>query len=133
MQVKRNLTPVQRLAFDRLLGGIAVGDVVVLQGSPGAGKTAILKRVHAALGGVLIPVRDFFGQLSGRAPGEIEEAFLAKLDQSVADHGLVVVDDLDLITSWDHADYRALLLDAGLTVVLGDAMGQHKKLVFGTS
>jgi transitional endoplasmic reticulum ATPase len=129
------LSPVQRLAFDRLLGGIAIGDVLVLQGPAGAGKSTILNLVHATMGGALLGMRQFIDQLAAREPMAIEEAFLGMLDDALAKHSLVIVDDLHLITNIvDSFDYpRTLLLDAGLTAVLGDAIGQRKKLVFTTS
>src|SRR5579872_1345653 len=135
MQTNIKLSPVQRLAFDRLLGGIAVGDVLVLRGPAGAGKSTILKLVHAAMGGALLGMRQFIDQLAAREPLAIEEAFLGMLDEALATHSLVIVDDLHLITNIvDSFDYpRTLLLDAALTAVLGDALGQRKKLVFATS
>src|SRR5579872_1202142 len=129
------LSPVQRLVFDRLLGGISVGDVVVLRGAPGAGKTTILTMVHAVMGGALLGMRQFIEQVAALDPLAIEEAFLGMLDEALAKDGLLFVDDLHLVSniaeSYDFP--RTLLLDAGLTAVLGDAAGQRKKIVFATS
>ncbi len=99
MQTNIKLSPVQRLAFDRLLGGIAIGDVLVLQGPAGAGKSTILDMVHATMGGALLGMRQFIDQLAAREPMAIEEAFLGKLDDALAKHSLVIVDDLHLITN----------------------------------
>ena len=129
------LSPVQRLAFDRLLGGIAVGDVLVLRGAAGAGKSTILKQVHAVMGGALLGMRHFIDPLAVRQRVAVEEAFLGMLDGALAKHSLVLIDDLDSLTNIvDRFEYgRKLLLDAALTTVLGDALGQRKKLVFATS
>ena len=116
------LSPVQRLAFDRLLGGIAAGEVLVLRGRAGAGKTTILQKVHATMGGALVAVRQFIDHLR----------FLKMLDEALSEHTLVLVDDLHLVTNTVRS-FDALLLDAELTAVLGDACGQRKKLVFATS
>jgi transitional endoplasmic reticulum ATPase len=135
MKKNMKLSPVQRLAFDRLLGGIAVGEVLVLRGPSGAGKTTILEQAHATMGGALVGMRRFIDRLAVRDPMAIEEAFLGMLDEALAKHSLVFVDDLHLVTNIaENFDYpRAMLLDAGLTAVLGDACGQRKKLAFATS
>lgn len=127
--MQRKLSPAQRLAYDRMLAGIAIGEVLVLRGPAGAGKSTILEMVHAAMGGGLLGMRAFTGQ------GAIEDAFLGTLDKALSQHNLVLVDDLQLVTNIvEGADcLRALLFDAALTATLGDAAGQRKKLVFATS
>ena len=129
MNIQKKLSPAQRLAYDRMLAGIAIGEVLVLRGPAGAGKSAILRMVHAAMGGGLLGMRQFAGHQT------IEEAFLGILDGALSKHNLVLVDDLQLVTNIvEGADcLRALLFDASLTAALGDAVGQRKKLIFATS
>lgn len=129
MNTQMKLNPAQRLAYDRVLAGIAIREVLVLQGPAGAGKSAILQMVHAAMGGGLLGIR----QLTDREA--MEETFLGTLDAALSQHKLVLVDDLHLVTNLiEGADgLRALLFDAALTSTLGDAAGQHKKVVFATS
>lgn len=129
MNMQRKLSPAQRLAYDRTLAGIAIGDVLVLRGPAGAGKSTILQMVHAAMGGALLGMRQFADH------GAIEDRFLGTLDQALSRHSLVLVDDLQLVTNIvEGADcLRSLLFDAALTAALGDAVGQRKKLVFATS
>ncbi|HEY1336764.1 MAG TPA: ATP-binding protein [Bryobacteraceae bacterium] len=126
------LTSAQSQAYHRLLDGIAAGDVLVLEARAGAGKTTILEKVQAAAGGLLIGVRQFMQSLASRAPAAIEEAFLDMIERALAEHDLVIVDDLHLITQVVTAcDYpRACLLDAALTAMLGDAAALRKRLVF---
>src|SRR5690348_1281362 len=126
------LTSAQSQAYDRLLTGIAAGDVLVLEGRAGAGKTTILEKVQAAAGGLLVGVRQFMQSLASRAPAAIEEAFLDMIERALAEHDLVMVDDLHLVTQVVTAcDYpRACLLDAALTAMLGDAAALRKRLVF---
>lgn len=112
------LSPVQRLAFDRLLGGIASAEVLVLRGPAGAGKTTILRQAHATMGGALVSVRP--------------HGFLGILEEAIFRHSLVFIDDLHLLGNVVE-DPGALLLDAAFTAILGDAAGQRKKLVFATS
>ncbi len=115
-----------------MLAGIPVGDISVLHGSPGSGKSTVLRHIHAALGGVLLGARQFMDSLAQRQPEAIEEAFLHMLEQGLASASLVIVDDLHLITqivtSYEYP--RAFLLDAALTAVLGEALAGGKKLIF---
>ncbi|HLK64659.1 MAG TPA: AAA family ATPase [Bryobacteraceae bacterium] len=132
-QVKR-LTPAQQRAARNLLRGLEVGEVIVLEGEPGTGKTTILEEVHRQAGGVLLGVRQFLVELISRGPAAIEEAFLAMLDQALAGNELVLVDDLHLVTNIvDDCEYpRSHLLDAALTAVLAEAAVQGKKILFAT-
>jgi hypothetical protein len=134
MNQELKLTPAQHRAAMNLLRGLQVGDVIVLEGEPGTGKTTILQEVHRQAGGKLLGVRDFLEALIARGPAAIEEAFLAMLDAAVAGHDLVLVDDLHLVANIvEDCEYpRSHLLDAALTAVLGEAAAQGKKLVFAT-
>ena len=130
-----DLTPAQKRAAKGLIFGLATGDVFVLRGQPGSGKTTVLEYVHASVGGVLLGVRQFMDALIARGPAAIEEAFLDMLDQALQKHDVILVDDLHLITNVvESCDYnRTYLLDATITAVLGEAAAQRKKLVFATA
>ena len=129
------LTPAQEAAAKGLLSGIPAGEVFVLQGQPGMGKTTILRKVHAVTGGAFLGARQFMTELAGHQPLAIEEAFLNMLDSALMNHDLVLVDDLHLVTNVVESFryHRTYLLDAALTTVLGEASAQHKKLIFGTA
>ena len=119
------LTPAQQRALQGLVEGVAAGHLVTLRGRAGTGKSTILRHLHASIGGVLVG-------LAERQPEEIEEAFLQIIEQALAAHDIVIVDDLHLVTeSVNACDYpRAFLLDAALTAILGEASALRKKLVF---
>ncbi len=131
---KTVLSPAQQRVLDCLRGGIEVADVLLLKSRPGCGRSAILEQFHHAAGGVLLGVRDFMQSLTAHNSNAIEEAFLQMVEQALAQHDLVIVDDLHLVTqAISSCDYpRAWMLDAALTAILGDAAANHKKLVFGT-
>jgi transitional endoplasmic reticulum ATPase len=126
------LSPAQEHAFEGLLRGIAAGEVLVLKGRAGAGKTTILQKVQAVVGGVLLGMRQFMASLTAQDPAAIEETFLQMIEQSLANAEIVLVDDLHLITEVVNAcEYpRSYLLDAALTAILGEAAALKKKLVF---
>ena len=135
MKNELTLTPTQQSAADGLLRGLPAGDVFVLEGQPGMGKTTVLLEVHRQAGGAFLGVRQFLDVLIAREPAAIEEAFLEMLDTALAGHDIVFVDDLHLITNvLESCDYpRTYLLDAALTAVLGEAAAQGKKIVFATA
>jgi hypothetical protein len=135
MQSQREivLTPVQLTAVNGLLEGLAVSGVLVLRGQPGSGKTTILQTVHAAAGGAFVGARPFVESRMARQRAAIGEVFLRRIEEALVKHDLVFIDDLHLVTNIverrGHA--RSLLLNAALTVILGEAGAMRKKLVFG--
>jgi hypothetical protein len=127
------LTPAQARALQALVEGLASGDILTLQGRAGCGKSLILRQLHTVTGGVLVNMRELISGLAERQLQAIEESFLQMMEQALAAHDVVIVDDLHLVTELvDACDYpRAFLLDAALTAVLGEASALKKKLVFG--
>ncbi|MEO7649568.1 MAG: hypothetical protein ABIZ80_03805 [Bryobacteraceae bacterium] len=96
------------------------------------GKITILRKLHGVSGGALVEVRQILGGLRVRPPAAIEEAFLETLEDALACHEFVIVDDLHLITNVvNSCDYpRTHLLDAALTAILGQASARQQKLLF---
>lgn len=125
------LSPAQQTALDGVLDSLAAGDLAVLRGRPGSGKTAILGAVHARLGGAFIGASEFMQALS-RERGLVEEAFLDVVMSALQRHRLAIVDDLHLIVNVvESCDYpRGNLLDIALTSLLSEARAQGKKLLF---
>src|SRR5689334_1379810 len=132
MQAILVLSPVQQKAADALREGISVGGVLMLEGEPGSGKTAILEHLHAELGGALTGVHDFLASLGEHNPGAIEEAFLRPIEDAMNAHDLIFVDDLHLVTDIvaRHNYSRRYLLEAALTALLAEARVLNKTLVF---
>lgn len=125
------LTPVQQAAAEGLLAAIQCGNIVVLQGDVGRGKTTVLRHVQALQGGVLLGMREFLQALEALDPFAIEEAWVRLMEASLADHNLVFLDDMHLIASVveGYGYPRPNLLNAAITSVLEQA-GATSKLVF---
>lgn len=121
------LSPVQQQAYQGLLAGAGTAGVLLLKARPRSGRTTILRKLHQALGGAFLaaPVR---------SSGLVEEIFLRKIEQALAAHRVVIVDDLHVVSRAADAGgpARGLLLDAALTAIVGEAGALHKRLVFGT-
>ena len=111
------LSPVQQRAFERLLAGSGVSGVLLLKARPQSGRTTILRKLHEALGGAFVGMPDS------------EAIFFQKIEQALARHRLVIVDELQLVA---RAAGDPLLLDAALTAVVGEAAALHRRLIFGT-
>jgi transitional endoplasmic reticulum ATPase len=125
------LTPAQQLAADELLSGLACGNVLVLQGDVGQGKTTILRYVQTHAHGVFLGMREFMHALDAREPFAVEEAWIQLMEASLAVYDLVLLDDMHLIAgvAGGFSYPRQNLLDAAITAVLERA-SENKKLVF---
>jgi predicted AAA+ superfamily ATPase len=111
---------------------IPVGSVFALEGEAGMGRTLILGEVHRACGGALLGMRQFIASLQSHLPAAIEEAFVKMMEQAMADHDLILVDDLHLVmnTVASCSYPRAELFNAALTAVLDQAAACRRKLLF---
>ena len=116
------LSPIQEKAAVALRDGISGGRVLVLHGSPGSGKTAVLRHLHQQCGGAFIAVRGFRDTVEGALLRAIEDAIYA--------YDLVLVDDLHLVTGAARRSTRRYLLDAALTSLLGEACVLNRTVVF---
>lgn len=125
--------PAQARALESLLNALPAGDVFVLKAEPGAGRTIVLRQLHAEAGGAFVSIRDVMHSLEGRDPLSIEEAFLVTIERALETHNLAIVDDLHLVANVvnRYNAARSHLLDAALTSIMGDAAAWGKKLVFG--
>ncbi len=125
------LSPSQQRAAEGVLRGLERGDCAVLQDRGSDGKTTVLGYVHRQLGGVLIGVRKFLAKLAGYEPAAVEEAFLDLFDEHIAEHDLLIVDDLHLVKNVvESCDYiRKSLFDAVLTAALESAATARKKVL----
>ncbi len=128
------LSPGQQRTFDSLRHGTEIGDILLLKARAGCGRSTILNKLHGAVGGALLAAKDFMYTLYARQPDAVEEAFLRMVEQALARHRIVIVDDLHLVTQVvSSSDYpRTFILYAALTALMGEAVALRKKLVFGS-
>ncbi len=128
------LTPSQQKIADKLLDGLSVGEVCLLQGATGTGKTVLLRYIARHLGGVLIPIGRFVALLRDRSPAAIEETFLELVEHHFRVGTILIIDDLHLILRVvEDYDYPRLhLFECALSALLEQSEKQGKKLVFAT-
>jgi transitional endoplasmic reticulum ATPase len=129
------LSPSQRKAAEGVLLGLKRGDCAVVQDHGSDGKTTVLGYVHEELGGVRVGVREFLSKLAAYEPLAIEEAFLDLIDAAIAQHDLIIVDDLHLIKNVvESCDYtRKNLFDAVMSATLASAAAARKKTLYATN
>jgi predicted AAA+ superfamily ATPase len=128
------LSPVQQLAFDGLLAGMPLGNLFVLGGAAGTGKTTVLRHVHQTLGGTWLTMKDFIDALQPRHPLALEETFERWVMQALAAHDRVFLDDFDLIgnvTNRWGAYPRTGFLNVALATLVTHVLDTGKKLVLG--
>jgi SpoVK/Ycf46/Vps4 family AAA+-type ATPase len=128
------LSPSQEAAADGLLDSLAYGDVFLLEGEEGTGKTTVLEHLNMRLGGVLVDTRGFMSRLAARDPLGVEEAFLDLICANLADNNLVMVDDLHLINRVARGCYypRPSMLEVAAAALVREAFTNKKKLIFAS-
>jgi transitional endoplasmic reticulum ATPase len=126
------LTPSQQRAHDELRRLLPLGNVFVLAGNEGVGRTTVLRQLHRELGGAFLNMRDFTATLRHRDPAALEETFEQLVLEALEAHDVVIVDDLRLLSAvTSHHFYpRYDLLDAPLTTLTTFAADAGKKLMF---
>jgi ATP-dependent 26S proteasome regulatory subunit len=91
------LSPAQQEAFKMLMHTASLGNVLVLYGAAGLGKTTVLREAHCELGGVFLNMRELVERMYNRHPLALEEAFQQMVMESLAAHDTVIIDDSDVI------------------------------------
>ena len=131
---KITLSPAQRKAADGVLLALERGDFAVVQDYGSDGKTTVLESVNRELGGIRVGARDFLSKLAAYEPLAIEEAFLDLVDSKMAEHDLVIIDDLHLLKYVvEGGQYgRQHLFDVALSAIFSKAIFGDRKLLFAT-
>src|SRR4051812_10528148 len=126
------LSPSQQRGYDELRRSLPLGNVFVLAGNDGVGRTTVLRQLHREVGGAFLNMKDFTCALRQRDPAALEETFEQIVLQALEADDVVIVDDLRLLSAvTSHHFYpRYALLDAPLTTLTSFAADAGKKLVF---
>lgn len=127
------LSPAQLAAAESLLEGLGTGDIVVLRGEAGLGKTTVLRSIQEQLGGTFLGMRQFMETLPWQSG--IEEAFHQLITDALLQHNLIIFDDLHLILSVvEGCNYpREKLLEAAFVSLLEEARANGRKMLFSVA
>src|SRR5262245_19587772 len=129
-------SPAQQGAFDDLSSGLTIGNVFVLYGAIGSGKSTVLGEIHRHKGGAFLSVRNFVEAMRGRHPLALEETFEQMVMEAISANDAVIVDDLNLLNDvvcCGHFYPRLGFLNAPLTALTVYAAENGKKLIFGNT
>ena len=131
-----SLCPAQQDAFDSATRLLPAGNLFVVYGETGCGRTTVLEGVHRETGGAFLTLHDLVEALSARLPMQIEETLHRLLTEALSSNDVVVLDDLHLVNNvvgeCRHFYPRCGLIDAVLSTIATCAIGAGKKLIFGS-
>src|SRR5688572_29524580 len=130
-----SLSPMQQAARAELVRVAQPGTVAVLFGAGGKGKSTILRDVHQELHGQFLDVADFMTALDGRHPLELEEALHALLTAALAQHDVVLLDDLHLVANISCCGSfypRQGFINAALAAVGAVARDKQRTVILGS-
>jgi ATP-dependent 26S proteasome regulatory subunit len=126
------LSPTQQSALDQLLEAARPGRFVALLGTPGNGKTTVLRAAHDRLGGAYIGGAELQEAIAERHPLAIEDSVYALVGEALAAHEVVIVDDLRLVSQvveGCHMYPRGGFVNVALTALAGRAAAARRTLV----
>jgi transitional endoplasmic reticulum ATPase len=134
-----SLCPAQMETYKMLQHSLQAGDIVVVYGETGRGKTTVLQYAHQQLHGAFLTMADYVAALRDRDPLAMEETFELLIREAIdATESLVFLDDLHLVANvtcgcTGFSTYpRPKFLDAPLTTLCAYAAATGKKLIFGS-
>src|SRR5947209_7216996 len=120
---KLKLTPAQQIAADGVLEGLQTGNIIVLEGGTGRGKTSVVEWLQGTLGGVVLGCRPYVDTLKQQRPEALEESFASMMETALSLNELVFVDDFHLLSypmeSWRYP--RKGVLSITLVPLLAEA------------
>src|SRR5579859_4921692 len=137
MTVKR-LCPAQRAAYEQLRAAVPIGNVFVVYGGTGYGKTTLLHQAYQDFGGVLLTMEHYVEAMRGQNPLAMEETLEMMIRQALDAYPVVLLDDLHLISNVvcgcaGFSTYpRPKFVDAPLTTLCDYAAAVGKKLIFAS-
>jgi len=129
-------SPAQQEAFDDLSRLLTIGNILVLYGAIGSGKSTALGEIHRQTGGAFLSVRNFVEAMRSRHPLALEETFEQMVMEAISANDAVIVDDLNLLNDvvcCSHFYPRLGFLNSPLTALTVYAAENGKKLIFGST
>ena len=130
------LSPTQQRGMETLLYGMDIGNLFVVYGNAGMGKTTVLQALQGQTSATFLAMRDFVGLMRGQNPLAMEETFAQMMQDALAGSDVVILDDLhllyDVVCGCGFDMYpRSKFLNAPLTTLAAQVTGTRQKLIFG--
>lgn len=128
-----NLSPSQKIAYDGIMHGLEIGNILVLWGKPGMGRTTVLNKLHSALKGAFINMKDFLDAMRTKHPLALEETFEQIVMKRLREKKHIIIDDFNIliavIGNGSPMYFRNGFFNAPLTVISTYAVESGRKLI----
>jgi ATP-dependent 26S proteasome regulatory subunit len=128
-----NLSPAQETAYALLTSAVAASHLVLLEGEAGAGKTTMLARLVAEMGGRRLTCRDLYASNANAPHAALDGALFRLVEAALDRHDVVVVEDFDALGNIVDSfvgNPRGYYWQTGFGSLLDRARNQGKVLVF---
>jgi transitional endoplasmic reticulum ATPase len=132
------LCPAQQVALEQLRQALPLGNVFVLYGGGGDGKTTIMRELHRELGGAFLTVGEFVNAMHQQHPLAMEEALSQIVMTAWAEEDTLFFDDLDIVYNilcscgYNSSYPRAGFVEAALKTLAVYAGATGKRLIVST-
>lgn len=130
------LCPAQQRVRDSVAEALSNGNLFVIAGKSGRGRTTILKSLHEEFGGGFVNAKDFIAIARQRHPLSLEDALYEWLFEPLGDHNLLFADDFHLasavMSGHCHFYPRSGYLAAPLMALASYVIASGKRLVIGS-
>ncbi len=130
------LIPAQDSAYKVLKYAFGAGNLLLLEGHSGRGRTTVLRKLHEETGGGFVTSKDFIESSATRHPLSLEETLHASVSSAIRENQIVYVDDIDLIQdATSSCDFypRGQYVEMAILELCNGALRDNKKLVASTN
>lgn len=97
------LTPSQKLAFDKAMAAFNSNPIVLVEGEPGMGKSAILHAMHRQTGGKFLDAEDILRAHARSEPQEYEQVVYDTIREAIEGYDVVYYDNVGDYQAASHA------------------------------
>ena len=111
---RERLTPSQKTAIDAALAAHDSNPIVLIEGAPGMGKSAVLKTMHAHTGGKFLTANDVLRMHARSSAAEYEQVVYSVIHTALESNDIVYYDNVGDFQNASHAAnyYRPEIFDA---------------------
>lgn len=128
---KDRLTPSQRQAFEKAMAAVDSNPIVLVEGAPGTGKTAVLHAMHQQTGGKFLNAQDIMRAHARVAPQEYEQVVYDTIRKAIDGDAIVYYDNVGDFQAASHSYvyHRQELFDAVFKALYDYVVSSGKKFI----
>lgn len=128
---REQLTPSQQSTFDDALAAISSSPIVLVEGSPGMGKSTVLQALHGRTGGKWLNAEDVMRAHALSSPSDYEKVVYGLIRDAIEGHEVVYFDNVGDYQQTSHAQayHRPDLFDAAFKAIYDCVAVEGKKFI----